>query len=439
MRRVKSLKIDDFASGGWKQLWALTWPPLQAEDSEILRRNKLGVRGLNGVLIGMLSLLLLVLTTELISQGRWSQLILFGAGIFTYIAWALLGLAPVTALVLNPGDALRDPQWSVRAWPGTAVFVAVELLIAIGIIVAALPTNPVGALRAVLLPVLAHAVILLRWPGIALTAFFSTGVYLLLLTQPAAGGGPVGFLIESTFTIVCMHMVVSTQKSRAEIERMAAELEDANRHLAAYAAQAEELAAARERNRLAREIHDSLGHYLTVVRVQLEAALALHERGSGLALGAVQKAQALVGEGLREIRNSISALRASPLEQRTLCEALLALVAESEATGLRVKMEMRGTERELSVAAGLTLYRTAQEGLTNVRKHAAGSGARLLVDFSPEETVTLRISDEGPGLTSSGGGFGLLGLRERAALLGGKFSTHSVPSQGFTLAIELPE
>ena len=106
-----------------------------------------------------------------------------------------------------------------------------------------------------------------------------------------------------------------------------------------------------------------MGHYLTVVRVQLEAALAVHERGPDLAMDAVRKAQALVGEGLREIRNSIAALRAAPLERRTLCEALLALVAESEAGGLAVRMEVQGTERELSAAAGLTLYRAAQEGL----------------------------------------------------------------------------
>ena len=221
--------------------------------------------------------------------------------------------------------------------------------------------------------------------------------------------------------------------------QMASELADANRHLGAYAAQAEELAAARERNRLAREIHDTLGHYLTVVRVQLEAALAVHERGPDLAMDAVRKAQALVGEGLREIRNSIAALRAAPLERRTLCEALLALVAESETGGLAVKMEVQGAERELSAAASLTLYRAAQEGLTNVRKHAAGARPRLLLAFGSTDTVSLTVSDDGPGSETTNGGFGLLGLRERAALLGGKFSTRTAPGSGFTLTIELPE
>jgi signal transduction histidine kinase len=179
--------------------------------------------------------------------------------------------------------------------------------------------------------------------------------------------------------------------------------------------------------------------YLTVVHVQLEAALATHHRGSGLALDAVQKAQSLAGEGLREIRSSIAALRAAPLERRTLCEALLALVAECESAGLSVKIDVQGTERELTAGAGLTLYRAAQEGLTNVRKHAGGAGARLLMDFRPADAVRLTVSDDGPGADSTDRGFGLLGLRERAALLGGTFSTQTSPGGGFSLTLELPE
>ncbi len=423
----------------WRQLWSLIWPSLRTDDSEALRRKKVGVRGLNGVLIGMVTLLLLVVGGELAGREQWLKLVLLSIGAVTYLVWALLGIGPVMEQVLRPLDTTRVPQWPARAWPGTLIFLAVELLIATGIILAALPVNPAGVLRIVLLPVLAHAVIFLRWPGIMAISALCGGIYLAILMRPFAGGGPIGFLIESTFTIVCMHMVVSAQKGHAEIERMAAELAAANRHLGAYAAQAEELAAARERNRLAREIHDSLGHYLTVVRVQLEAALAVHERGQGLALDAVRKAQALVGEGLREIRTSIAALRAAPLESRTLCEALLALVSENEAAGLTVKMEVQGTERKLSAAAGLTLYRAAQEGLTNVRKHAAGAAARLLIDFRGEEAVSLTVSDDGLGAESSSGGFGLLGLRERAALLGGSFSIRTAPGRGFTLTLELPE
>lgn len=422
-----------------RHFWSLSWPPLRNEDSDALRRNKLGVRGLNGVLIGMIAVLFVVLAREFVIEGLWPKLIVTSLGLALYLIWALLGVIPFTGSVLRPDDSENVSQWPARAWPGSVPFFAVELAIATGIILTALPVNPSGALRIVLLPVLAHAAIFLRGWGVEIIAGLCAAIYLVTLARPVSGGGPVGFFMEGAFTVVCMSLVVSTLKDRKAIERMAAKLAAANRDLGAYAAQAEELAAARERNRLAREIHDSVGHYLTVVRVQLEAALAMHSRGSGFPLDAVQKAQSLVGEGLREIRSSIAALRAAPLESRTLCEALLALVAECESSGLNIKISVEGTERELSAGAGLTLYRAAQEGLTNVRKHAAGAEAKLLIDFRPPDTVRLTVSDEGPGALSIDRGFGLLGLRERAALLGGTFSTRSSPGEGFSLTLELPE
>ncbi len=162
-----SRKTGCTASPLWRRLWSLTWPALQSEDAESVRRNKLGVRGLNGVLIGMVSLLLLVLAGELAAKGQWWQLTCVGLGALSYLLWALLGITPITELVLRPCDAAK---WPARAWPGTPLFFTVELLIATWIIVAALPVNPVGVLRIVLLPILAHAVIFLNWRGIALTA-----------------------------------------------------------------------------------------------------------------------------------------------------------------------------------------------------------------------------------------------------------------------------
>jgi CheY-like chemotaxis protein len=275
------------------------------------------------------------------------------------------------------------------------------LAIATGIIISSLPVNPAGALRIVLLPILAHAAIFLRWRGIVSIACLCAAVYVLTIARPDAGGGPVGFLIEGTFTVVCMSLVVSTLKGRKEIERMADKLASANRHLGAYAAQAEELAAARERNRLAREIHDSVGPLLDrrcACNSKPRSRCTIADPGSP-SMRCKRPSRWRV-EGLREIRSSIAALRAAPLESRTLCEALLALVAECESAGLSVKIDVQGTERELTAGAGLTLYRAAQEGLTNVRKHAAGAGARLLIDFRPVDAVKLTVSDDGPGTDS---------------------------------------
>lgn len=420
-------------SGGW----TVIWPRIYPDDSEALRRKKIGVRGLNGVLIGIAFLFILVVCGTLAAQQNWPKLIVVAIGTSAYLIWALFGMVPVMKQVLQPADSGDKPQWSENAWKGTLIFLSVEILLAIGIIAAALPTNPGGVLRILLFPILCHAVILLRWPGIGAVAAICGGVYFWAFAWNA--GGAIGFLVEGTFSVVCMHMVVSTQKGRAALEQMTTDLAAANRQLGEYAAQAEELAVARERNRLAREIHDSLGHYLTVVQVQLEAALAVHDRKPAQSIESVRKARKLVGEGLQEIRNSIKALRAAPLEGRTLCEALLALVAESEAGGLPIKLEVQGAERELSEAAGITLYRAAQEGLTNIRKHAPGSQPRLMLAFHSSDLVRITVRDDGPGCDSTDGGFGLIGLRERAALLGGSLSTKTAPGDGFTLTIELPE
>lgn len=416
---------------------AFIWPRMSPDDSEALRRKKIGVRGLNGLLSGIVIIFTLAVCGDLASRQQWMQLALVATGALVFLTWSLRGLVPAMEQAVGPTDSEKEPIWPVEPWPGTMVFFGVEILFVVGIFAAAQPANPGGVWRVLLYPVLAHAVILLQWRGIAVVAAICGGIYLWAF--PWHVGGIVRFVIECTFCVVCMHMVVSAQKGRATLEILALDLEDANRQLGSYAAQAEELAVARERNRMAREIHDSLGHYLTVIRVQLEAALAVQDSDPGKARDAMSKAQTMAEDGLREIRDSIATLRATPLEQRTLCEALLALVAESEASGLPVKMEVQGVERKLSEAAGLTLYRVAQEGLTNIRKHAPGAKPRLLLTFDAAPSVRLTVSDDGPGCDSPDGGFGLVGLRERASLLRGSFSTETAPGEGFTLTVELPE
>src|SRR3989440_613971 len=165
------------------------------------------------------------------------------------------------------------------------------------------------------------------------------------------------------FVVVFTRIAASEREARAELEK-------ANRRLREHAAQVEELATTKERNRLAREIHDSLGHYLTVVNVQIGAAQAIFAQDQGRALDHLSKAQTLTKEGLAEVRRSVAALRAAPTESRPLTEALAKLVEQWHATGLRVQLTVAGVPRPLTPQAELTLYRAAQEGLTNVGKHA---------------------------------------------------------------------
>jgi signal transduction histidine kinase len=223
------------------------------------------------------------------------------------------------------------------------------------------------------------------------------------------------------------------------VQRLACELSDANGKLREYAVQAEELAVTRERNRLAREIHDTLGHYLTVVNVQIEAARVMLDRDPDKVRDSLQKAQLLTQEGLQDIRRSVSSLRASPLDNKNLVEALRQAVEAVRASGLAAELELIGECRTLSRPAELTLYRAAQEGLTNVQKHAQAASVRLVLDFSDATRTRLTVTDDGVGsVEKTGHGFGLLGLRERAHLVGGALKIRTASSAGFALEVEVP-
>ena len=259
-------------------------------------------------------------------------------------------------------------------------------------------------------------------------------------------GGPVvaaGLVFVGVFT----YFAKSERAARAEVERLAGELQTANQKLREYAAQVEELATIRERNRMAREIHDSLGHYLTVINVQLEAAQVLAPNDPERARTALQKAQALAQDGLADVRRSVAALRAAPNDSRPLPEAIDQLTTETRAAGIVTHLDVRGTPRALAPQTEQTLYRAAQEALTNVRKHARASRADLTLDYTTADRVRLVIEDNGLGAAEnmSGvsaaettSGFGLLGLRERAQLIGAAVQIRSAPGQGFRLEVEAP-
>ena len=179
---------------------------------------------------------------------------------------------------------------------------------------------------------------------------------------------------------------INEQEARARAEELTVELEKANYRLAEYASQVEELAAAEERNRLAREIHDSVGHYLTIVNVQLEAAKVVFHSDPERALDALEKAHELVRKGLSSVRESVLALRVSPVENRPLEDAIRSVVEEARASGIKVDLKLHGTPKAVDDKTALALYRSAQEGLTNVRKHANAASAEIELDYSQPGT-----------------------------------------------------
>jgi signal transduction histidine kinase len=245
-----------------------------------------------------------------------------------------------------------------------------------------------------------------------------------------------GFLASFAFVIVFTRVAVREKHTRERAEELATELVAANEQLRDAAVRTEELAMARERNRLAREIHDSLGHYLTTVAVQLEAARALHATEPARALSAVEKAHGLAREALVEVRRSVGALRAEGPAQ-PLVERLREL-AVGEA-GVAVNLRIVGSARRLGPEVEHGLFRVAQEGLTNVRKHAVARSVTVTVDFSTGDRVAVEVEDDGRGCGSNApaGGFGLTGLRERVALLGGTLTAGNGAAGGFALRAEV--
>ena len=239
------------------------------------------------------------------------------------------------------------------------------------------------------------------------------------------------------FSMVFTQVAVRENIARAEVERLNLELATANRKLREYAAQVQELAVANERNRLAREIHDSLGHYLTVINVQLEAASQVFERDPQKAVAFVRKAQSLAQEGLTDIRRSVAALRSAPLDNQPLPKAIEDLVAELQASGMVTQFHVEGDLLDLSPQVELTLYRAAQEALNNVRKHAHASRADVVLTAMPDR-LRIVVTDNGVGGKRTDGGFGLLGVRERVKLLGGTFVAQPVSSGGFEFVVEVP-
>lgn len=238
------------------------------------------------------------------------------------------------------------------------------------------------------------------------------------------------------FTMVFSYVTRDALVAREQAMELTDELEGANAKLRAHAAQAEALATTRERNRLAREIHDGVGHYLTVINVQLEAARTLLPRDPNRASAAIDKAVHLSREALEDVRRSVGSLRSED-QRPPLAESLHEL---SRDAGVPVEIEISGPPRPLSSAINHALFRAAQEGLTNVRKHAAASQSWVRLDFADPGRTRLIIEDDGRGAPPLDGtpGFGLKGMHERIELLGGSVTTQNRSQGGFALRVEVP-
>ncbi|MEM7115235.1 MAG: sensor histidine kinase [Chloroflexota bacterium] len=250
-----------------------------------------------------------------------------------------------------------------------------------------------------------------------------------------------GLLIFAVAIIMIMLMgrlIKQEWSNRLNLQTLHDELKVSHRQLQQNSAQLAELAVANERNRLARDIHDSLGHHLTAVSIQLEMAIKLHDRAPTQSLAAMQEAKNAAQEALQDVRQSVGALR-QPSEQFDLMPAVELIIGRMKSDQLAITYRLDGDESNCPQSTRLALYRAVQEGLTNIHKHAAASHVNLWLQFSPRQ-ARLRIIDDGIGfdLQQKTYGVGLKGVRERIAALGGKVTVDSRPTEGTVLDINIP-
>ncbi len=294
-----------------------------------------------------------------------------------------------------------------------------------------------------LLPLVGHGVMLLPQTTSFFTSGFITLAYIISVRLFSPGwemvwSGLPTFLAGVIFITIFTDMMVKEEQARSQVERLVDDLEEANARLRGYAIQADELATYRERNRLAREIHDGLGHYLTAIHMQIQAVRAIMVANPKQANEMLAASQKLTQDALMDVRQSVASLRDSANGDRPLPEMISHLVEDCHPAGVESHFIVTGHPRPLSPQAQLTLFRAAQEGLNNIHKHAHASRTEIVLDYTSPSQVHLSVQDDGAGADHFDGGFGLLGLQERAHLLKGEVRTTSTKGKGFRLDVLLP-
>ncbi len=246
------------------------------------------------------------------------------------------------------------------------------------------------------------------------------------------------FALSLVFLLLLINTLLAERQSR---EQLAA----ANTQLRHYALQIETLATAQERNRIAREIHDSLGHALTALNIQLEGAIKLWTLQPERAHDFIQEAKRLGSKALQEVRQSVTALRSDPLEGQSLRDGIQTLAQEFHSmTGIQPVCTLdMDPDVVLPGEISISLYRIVQESLTNICKYAQASqvSIQMMQERNGSQSwLRLQVEDNGQGFNPDQNtmGFGIQGMRERTLAIGGSFRIWSQIHAGSRIQVEIP-
>ncbi|OYE04285.1 sensor histidine kinase [Nostoc sp. 'Peltigera membranacea cyanobiont' 232] len=240
------------------------------------------------------------------------------------------------------------------------------------------------------------------------------------------------FGLSLVFVLLMMNAVLSERHSR---EKLAI----ANEKLREYAMRIENQATLEERNRIAREIHDSLGHSLTALNLQLETALKLWQSNPGKAETFLATAKELGSKALKDVRQSVSTMRYNPLQEQSLDSAIASLSENFHRSNGILPICQINLEYSLPPEINTAIYRIIQESLTNITKYGYATEVKLELTTT-RGNLRLIIQDNGRGfdLGQNTTGFGLHSMRDRTLALGGEFNINSAPGSGCKITVNIP-
>jgi signal transduction histidine kinase len=313
------------------------------------------------------------------------------------------------------------------------------LALAVGLLI----TAALAILHSAFLPLVyidVGAIIMtLSWRGAVLPLAVLAALYIVAGDLVHAGVFGLGYnLFAFALTIGIVASIRALLNERQKREHVIGELRAAQRQLRLASAREVELAALRERNRLAREMHDSLGHALTLIAVKLEVAQRLQAVDLARSAQELEDTKALVRASMGDLRASLEGLRAPALAEQPLRAALAGLARRSDVpVTINITQEADTLARPLQEA----LYRVAQEALLNVNKHARAQHAWLKLTLH-DGLAQLEVADDGVGLaaarTGASGHYGVVGMRERMQALGGALTLAARPVVGALLRATAP-
>jgi signal transduction histidine kinase len=324
---------------------------------------------------------------------------------------------PITALALTFGALLTH---EILGYPEAPLFGPFVAIYAVG----AHRATPVSTVAA----------------GTAMGTYFVARI-----VNVARFGQPLITLLPNVTVLVLLWVLGATvRRTRdyaAQLEERAVQLEREREERARRAVE-------EERARIARELHDVVAHNVSIMVVQAGAARRVLPKDPKLASDALRSVEETGRNALVEMRRLLGVLRTEdpegpgPLEPRPGAEGIPDLARTVREAGLHVDLVVEGERRDLPAGVGLSVYRIVQESLTNSLRHGGAAHARVLVRYGASD-VQLEITDDGLGVSGPGArrdqeGRGLIGMRERAALLGGDFSAGPAPEGGFAVRARLP-